>query len=98
MILSCETFLLGASLGTALGVTNLVQLLLLWGSLGASLTALGASLGAVGRVFGVIRELLGASSAHQTLYFGEFGPALETSPIKRASAETCTIKEREARQ
>ena len=63
LILSCETFLLGTSLGTALGATNPVQLFLLvllerlWGSLGASLTALGASLGALGRSW----ELFGGS-------------------------------------
>ena len=69
----------------------------LWGSLGASLTALGASLGALGRVLRTLWELLETSSAQETLYFGEFGPARETSPIKRASAETCLSKEREAR-
>ena len=60
----------------------------LWGSLGASLTALGASSGVLGMVLGALRELLETSSAHQTLRFGEFGPARETSPLKRASGET----------
>ncbi len=54
----------------------------LWGPLGASLTALGASLGALGRVLGALRELLETSSAQETLYFGEFGPARATSPLK----------------
>ena len=76
----------------------LVLLERLWGSLGASLTALGASLGVLGRVLGALRELLETSSAQETLYFGEFGPARETSPLKRAMEETCTIKEREPRQ
>ena len=70
----------------------LVLLERLWGPLGASLTALGASLGVLGRVLGALRELLETSSAQETLYFREFGPALETSTIKRASAETCTSK------
>ena len=54
----------------------------LWGPLGASLTALVASLGALGRVLGALRELLETSSAQETLCFGEFGPARETSPLK----------------
>ena len=54
--------------------------------------ALGASLGVLGGVLGALRELLETSSAQETLYFREFGPARETSPIKRASAETCTSK------
>ena len=58
----------------------LVLLERLWGPLGASLTALGASLGALGRVLRTLRELLETSSAQETLYFGEFGPARETSP------------------
>ena len=66
----------------------LVLLQRLWGPLGASLTALGASTGVLGRVLGALRELLGTSSAQETLYFREFGPARETSPLKRASAET----------
>ena len=41
----------------------------LWGPLGESLTALGASWGALGRVLGALRELLGTSSAQETLYF-----------------------------
>ena len=53
-----------------------------WGSLGAPLTALGACLGALGRVLRTLRELLETSSAQETLYFGEFGPARETSPLK----------------
>ena len=75
-------------MGTSLGATNPVQLFLLvllerlWGSLGASLTALGASLGALGRVLGALRELLETSSAQETLYFGEFGPARQTSTLK----------------
>ena len=52
------------------------------GFLGASLTALGASLGVLGRVLGVLGELLETSSAQETLYFGEFGPARETSPLR----------------
>ena len=51
-----------------------------WGPLGASLTALGASLGVLGRVLGALGELLETSSAQETVYFGEFGPARETSP------------------
>ena len=50
--------------------------------LGASLTALGASLGVIGRVLGALRELLETSSAKDTLYFREFGPARETSSLK----------------
>ena len=57
------------------------------GPLGASLTALGAFLGVLGRVLGALRELLETSSAQETLYFGEFGTARETFPLKRASAE-----------
>ena len=49
----------------------LVLLERLWGPLGASLTALGPSWGALGRVFGALRELLGTSSAQETLYFGK---------------------------
>ena len=76
----------------------LVLLERLWGPLRTSLTALGASWGALGNILGALRELLETSSAQETLYFSEFGTARETSPLKRASAETCTIKEREARQ
>ena len=47
----------------------LVLLERIWGPLGASLTALGASLGALGTVFGALRELLGTSSAQESLYF-----------------------------
>ena len=54
----------------------------LWGPLGASLTALGDSWGVLGRVLGALRELLETSSAQETLYFSEFGPARETSPLK----------------
>ena len=61
------------------------------------MTALGASLGVLRRVLGALGELLETSSAQETLYFREFGPARETSPLKRASAETCPSKEREAR-
>ena len=43
----------------------------LWGPLGASLTALGASWAALGRVFGALRELLGTSSAQETLYISK---------------------------
>ena len=82
MILSCETFLLGTSLGNESVTPPLVLLERLWGSLGASLTALGASLGVIGRVLGALRELLETSSAQETLYFGEFGPARETSTRK----------------
>ena len=46
----------------------LVLLERLWDPLGASSTALGASWGALGRVFGALRELLGTSSAQETLY------------------------------
>ena len=46
----------------------LVLLERLWGPLRACLTALGASWGALGRVFGALRELLGTSSAQETLY------------------------------
>ena len=53
----------------------------LWGPLGASLTAPGASWGVLGRVLGALGELLETSSAQETLYFGEFGPARETSPL-----------------
>ena len=60
----------------------LVLLARLWGSLGASLTALGAALRALGRALGALRELLETSSAQETLYFCEFGPARETSPLK----------------
>ena len=60
----------------------LVLLERLWGPPGASLTALGASLGVLGRVLGALRELLETSSAQETLYFREFGPARETSPLK----------------
>ena len=60
----------------------LVLLERLWGSLGASLTPLGASLGVLGRVLGVLGELLETSSAQETFYFREFGPARETSPLK----------------
>ena len=52
------------------------------GYLGTSLTALGASLGVLGRVLGALGELLETSSAQETLYFREFGPARETSPLK----------------
>ena len=54
----------------------------LWDSLGVSLTALGAFLGVLGRVLGALRELLETSSAQETLYFGEFGPARDTYPLK----------------
>ena len=53
----------------------------IWSSLGASLRALGTSLGALGWVLGALRELLETSSAQETLYFGDFGPARETSPL-----------------
>ena len=46
----------------------LVLLERLWGPLAASLTALCASRGALGRVLGARRELLGTSSAQETLY------------------------------
>ena len=49
----------------------LVLLERLWGPLGASLTALGASWGALGRVLEARRELLGTSSAQETLYFSK---------------------------
>ena len=49
----------------------LVLLERLWDPLGASSTALGASWGALGRVFGALRELLGTSSAQETLYFSK---------------------------
>ena len=52
------------------------------GSLEVSLDALGASLGDLEWVLGALRELLETSSAQETLYFGEFGPARETSPLK----------------
>ena len=75
----------------------LVLLERLWGSLGASLTALGASLGVLGRVLGALRELLETSSAQETLYFREFGPAeLGKKPVlarngKRVRLETTRI-------
>ena len=43
----------------------------LWGPLGASLTALGVSWGALARALGARRELLGTSSAQETLYFSK---------------------------
>ena len=49
----------------------LVLLERLWGSLGAYLTGLGASWGALGRVLGALRELLGTSSAQETLYISK---------------------------
>ena len=61
----------------------LVLLERLCGPLRASLTALGASWGALGRVLGALRELLETSSAQEILYFGEFGPALESFPLQK---------------
>ena len=64
LILSCETFLLRTSLGTALGATNPVQLFLLvlleclYAYLKASLTGLGASWVALGGVSGALGILL----------------------------------------
>ena len=57
----------------------LVLLERLWGPLGASLTALGASSGALGSALGARRELLGTSSAHETLDFSKISvsPRLE---------------------
>ena len=52
----------------------LVLLGRLWGPLGASLTALGASWGAPGTILGALRELLGTSSAQDTLYFSKTSP------------------------
>ena len=49
----------------------LVLLERLWGPLGASLTALGVSWGALARALGARRELLGTSSAQETLYFSK---------------------------
>ena len=47
----------------------LVLLERLWNPLGASLPALGVSWGALARALGARRELLGTSSAQETLYF-----------------------------
>ena len=46
----------------------LVLLERLWDPLGASSTALGVSWGALARALGARRELLGTSSAQETLY------------------------------
>ena len=58
----------------------------IWSSLGASLKALGASLGALRK-----------EVCWEHFSPPEMATARKTSPLKRASAETCPSKEREAR-
>ena len=72
----------------------LVLLERIWSSLGASSRALGASFSYIFFQFGALAGRLGHRGILGDLYFQKWAPRLDGNTI----SETCTIKEREARQ